>query len=128
MAIPPEPIDEMLPMADAVVIARVVQIVHRDQQAFVPEVQLGVADTPRELPLQIVSLDIQEVLSGEIFRVGQIIEVLKPPGAYALRPDVTGPFLLMHREGDPRPIIIGRYGPDSYSLHVIKAAITKHNR
>lgn len=128
MAMPPDPIDEVLPQADAAYVAEVTQILHQDEQEKVPELSdPGDVDIPRDLPAQTVELRIAERLFGDLAGVGDTITVSKPAGEYVLRAGVQGPFLLA-RQDDNTPVIIGLYGPDTYSLRVLKAAIQKHGR
>lgn len=127
MALPPDPIDEVLPQASAAVVAQVGSILFQDEQAFVPQVgDTDIVDVPRELPLQKATLQIKEVLFGSLTSSGQTLEVRKPAGEYVLRAGVEGPFLLSQTD-DGVAEIVGLYGPDTYSLHQIKASIAKHN-
>ena len=127
MALPPEPIDQILPLAHAGVLAKVTKIIRQEKQSFIPQPSdPDMVDIPRELPLQIVQLQIQETLFGDLGNVGTTIEVLKPAGEYVLREGVEGPFLLQRFVEHSSPQILGMYGPDSYSLKVIRAAMTKH--
>lgn len=129
MALPPEPIDEMLPLADDGVVADITQIVHRDPQTHIPTVtHPGEVDLPRDLPAQHVNITITEVLFGSHYRVGQQVIVLKPAGDYVLRAGISGPLLLAHSPDKTMPTILGRYGPDTWSLSVLRAAIAKHGK
>ena len=62
MAIPPEPIDELLPKAHSVVLAEVSQILKQGKQAALPEGEPGASDLPGELAKQRVELHLREVL------------------------------------------------------------------
>lgn len=111
MAIPPEPIAELLPLAGAVVLARVVKILVQDPQAPLPEAEEGATDVDGELARQQVLLQLDEVLRGEL-QAGDRLEVVKPAGDYTLQPGMHGPFLLDTTEQPP--VVLGRYGPDTY--------------
>ncbi len=125
MALPPEPLEEVLPQANAAVVAKVGEILFRAEQDFIPDVgDTDVVDVPRDLPLQKVTLQVSEVLFGTLAIAGQTIEVVKPPGDYILRVGVEGPFLLAQKE-DNTTEIIGRYGPDTYSLNYLRSALSK---
>lgn len=128
MALPPEPVDELLDYVDAGAMAVVEEILFRGKQEFVPEPdEPDTVDIPRDLPEQVLTLTIKEVLFGDLVKQGETIEVFKPPGDYVLRAGVEGPFLLFKEEEDERPVIAGRYGPDNYSPNVLKTAIKRHN-
>ncbi len=128
MALPPDPIDELLPEVDACAIAVVEEILFRGKQEFVPNPEEpDTVDIPRDLPEQVAMLTIKEVLFGDLVLQGETVEVFKPPGDYVLREGVEGPFLLYQDDEDERPVIAGRYGPDSYSPSVLKSAIKRHN-
>ena len=129
MALPPDPIDEVLPQAQAVVVAEVDEILFRARQEDVPQSEDPyMVDIPRDLPLQRVRLKISEVLDGSQVSGGQAVEAVKPPGEYVLRAGVSGPFLLHWKEGETQPTILGMYGPDTYSLRVVKVALKAHGR
>lgn len=128
MALPPEPIDEVLPSAQVGVIAKVTKILHRDKQADIPNVTEGEADLPRELPMQLIEMCIEEVLFGSAYSQGSTMQAKKPAGDYTLREGVGGGFLLTTAKDASIPEILGRYGPDTWSLKVLRAAIAKHQR
>jgi len=97
-ALPPEPLAEMLPAARLVVVATVA----------------GRQVAPR----QQVTLTITRVLRGPAL---QSITVFKPAGGYALSAGNHGPFLL---DGTTHgATILGRYGPDTWRLQDIEAAL-----
>ena len=128
MAIPPDPIEEVLPQAHTGVVATVTQLVHREKQKAVPEHEdPSFVGSILELPAEIVQLQIKEVLFGSLVQTGQTLEVLKPPGEYALREGVEGPFLLRQEEQESRPLILGLYGPDTYTVNTIRQARNKLN-
>lgn len=118
MAIPPDPIEEVLPNATLVIDAEVkdVQNGPPTPKANAPP---GWTDTPQKVGSQVVTLTIKRVLKGET--TAKEITVDKPVGAYALRAGNKGPFLLDNSR--PRPMILGRYGPDTYSFDKIEQAL-----
>lgn len=123
MAIPPDPIAEIIDEVRGVVIAEVTHVIERWAQGRLPTGDEGQSDVPGVLSKQKVRLKITEVLAGE-YAAGSDIEVIKPDGDYLLAVGNTGPFLL----GEPlerlkSPTIIGRYGPDSYRRDVIEQAL-----
>lgn len=118
MAKPPEPIAEVLPRAAWVVEAEVAEIVAVGPPVPRVEVPEGFVGHEQNVASQVVRLRVLRVLRGEPVTE---LEVEKPEAGYALRPGVRGPFLL---DGSfPRPVILGRYGPDSYSLAKVEAAL-----
>lgn len=125
MAIPPDPIDEVISEASAAVMARVTRIVERGKQAPLPKLERpGLVDQPGALASQRVELVIDEVLFGDAtLTAGAHIEVTKPEGDYTLSEGNHGPFLLGGEKNDE---ILGRYGPDSYRRDVIEAAHQRH--
>lgn len=131
MAIPPEPIDEIMPLVDAVVLAEVVDVIERGPQAPIPQPTLpDEVDLPCVLAYQIVTLRVSEVLAGSLAPApDELLTVRKPAGDYTLRSGNKGPFLLQNpgpHNPHPEPVIIGRYGPDSYRLEVLKEAVPRH--
>lgn len=119
MAIPPDPIDEVLPLAVLVVEAEVKEVVSSGPQPPRVEAAPGKTSVPDQVRAQVVKLTVQRVLHGD--RKLKELTVEKPLGAYALRPGNKGPFLI---DGStPTPRILGRYGPDTYSVSQIEAAL-----
>lgn len=130
MALPPEPIDEVLPLADACMIAKVTQIISSGKQSFIPDTSKDpeIVEVPRDLPEQYVELEVKELLFGKMYKVGQKLQIQKPSGDYVLKINLEAPFLIHHAEGAKHPEILGRYGPDTWSLRVLKAAIAHHKK
>lgn len=117
MALPPEPIDEVMPSADSGVLAVVTRIVEQaPQEAVAPS-----ADTslPTAAARQRVELEVKAVLFGALAAGARVLAV-KPAGGYALREGNHGPFLLGTREGEVE--ILGRYGPDTWAEAAVKQA------
>ena len=118
MAKPPEPIDEVLPGADAAVLAEVTKIVTQDPQAPASG-DPNATSTPHPAARQVVELTISKVIFG---KVGATVQVTKPAGAYALRAGNKGPFLLGKNE------ILGRFGPDTWPESAVVQAATRHGK
>ena len=130
MALPPDPIEDVLPLASAVVLAQVSSIVSQSPQEPIP------ASDPRrkggqQQPLadQLVTLRIETVLRGDSISTGAELQAHKPSGDYSLAEGVSGPFLLAEKnDNEAAYTILGRYGPDSYRQHVIEAALAKSKK
>lgn len=117
MAIPPEPLQQVLPKARWVVEAEVEAVLSEGPQpALRSEPRPSAGNLVRS---QSVRLKIRRVLRGPAQPSSLVVE--KPEGAYLLRAGNHGPFLL--DESEP-PRILGRYGPDSYALKTLEAALT----
>ncbi|MBI5496835.1 MAG: hypothetical protein HY904_17610 [Deltaproteobacteria bacterium] len=106
MAKPPEPLAWVLPSAVLVVEADVVEVVATETPS-----------TPGKAPPQVVRLQVRRVLRGT---AEGVLEVRKPEGSYQLSAGNTGPFLV--GAGQPGEIL-GRYGPDTWRLADIEAAL-----
>jgi hypothetical protein len=88
-----------------------------------PKDNKGWADLPGEVAQQTVRVRVDDVVFGALGAKGAEIELTKPSGDYPLKPGVKGPFLLRAPAAKEKlPVIVGRYGPDSYRLDVIEAA------
>src|SRR3954463_13155280 len=121
MAIPPDPIEELLPNAALVVDAEVKEIVQNGPAAPKVNAPPGWTDTGQKAGSQIVKLTVKRVLKGATDVKELTVE--KPAAGYALRAGVKGPFLLDGSK--PHPVILGRYGPDSYSFEKVEKALKK---
>ncbi len=129
MAIPPDPIDTVLPKATAAVVAEVTRIVAQDPQKPLPRVKEGTTDVPGQLARQVVELRVKEAIFGQAPAAGGTLQAEKPAGEYTLAPGNQGPFLLAGRAGPgAKPVILGRYGPDTYPVDLIKARLAKHGK
>jgi hypothetical protein len=124
MAIPPDPIDEVLPTATAAVMAAVTCVVTQDPQPPLPAVPEGFTGAQGQVARQVVELEISEVLFGDL-SAGKRIVVEKPAGEYALSAGNTGPFLLQQTKVTQ---ILGRYGPATYSRELIVGAARRAGR
>lgn len=120
MAIPPEPLEELLPAIVAAFDGEVVEVIQSGAQPPIPPHEPGATSVGIKAPRQVVRLKVKAVLSGRL-AVGDHVEVIKPEAGYALRVGNHGPFLL--DGGSPQPTILGRYGPDSYSFDKLRAAL-----
>ena len=119
MAIPPEPIEEVLPAANAAVLAEVQKVLVQDPQKPAAPHEPDATSVPGEAARQVVALTVKEVLFGDV-KAGTTLEVVKPAGDYALREGSHGPFLL--KTAGKAIEIVGRYGPDTYSADTIRNA------
>ncbi|MDP2342071.1 MAG: hypothetical protein Q8O67_14025 [Deltaproteobacteria bacterium] len=127
MAIPPEPIDSVLFDAKAVVVGEVVAIV--TEGAPLPKKtppKKDHKDVGNLAAWQKLSLRVDDVLlAGLDVKKGESLDVLKPEGHYGLPVGAKGPFLLGAAGADGLPVILGRYGPDSYRQEVVEAALKR---
>lgn len=120
MAKPPELIEEVLPAADAAVIAVVSKIVEQaPQPAYEKTLE---KDVPSIAARQVVELKVSKVLFGAM-KVGAVVKVTKPDGDYALREGNSGPFVL--GQGKTGVEILGRYGPDTWREAAVAQAANK---
>ncbi len=115
MAIPPEPIEDVLPDAVLVVDAEVTEVLSTGPATAKVDARPGATSTGAKAPSQKVKLTVKRVLHGPATK--EII-VEKPEAGYALRAGNKGPFLI-----DKKNVILGRYGPDSYSFEKIEKAL-----
>ncbi len=119
MAKPPEPIEEVLPKATWVVEAEVAEVLTQGPE--VPKVPAppGAADVGHHVRSQTVKLKVSRVLKGKVGTTELVAE--KPVAGYALKTGNKGPFLL--DDSKPNPVILGRYGPDTYRLPKIEDSL-----
>jgi hypothetical protein len=132
MALPPEPIDDVIPKASACVLAKVSRVVQQDPAPPPPgqPPKRGAADVPgNDAPRQVVELEVGEVVFGGLAKAGAKVEVEKPAGDYALVVGNQGPFVLASAAAlGGRPRILGRYGPDTWTVERIKHAAKAHGK
>lgn len=122
MALPPEPIEELLPKASLVVEAEVADVISTGMKPPEKKAPKGFTSTGQQNASQRVALQIKRVLKGALPHAGAArIEVSKPVGAYTLRPGSAGAFLL-DDEGKGL-VILGRYGPDTYSVRSVEETL-----
>jgi hypothetical protein len=119
MALPPEPIEEVLPKAKWVVDAEVKEVTGHGPAPDRIDAPPGHTSVGNKAPAQLITLTIKRVLRGD--PGAKELTVEKPAAGYALREGNKGPFLL--DEGSPTPLILGRYGPDTYSWEKIERAL-----
>ena len=119
MAIPPEPLQEILPQAASVIDAEVVEVLSNGPDPKQPEARPGATSTGHLVASQVVKLKVKRVLKGQV--AGEVV-VEKPEAGYALRAGNKGPFVL---DGSKQPRILGRYGPDSWSMSKLEEALKK---
>jgi len=115
MAIPPEPIEDVLPDAVLVVDAEVIEVLSIGPATPKVHARPGATSTGAKSPSQKVKLKVKRVLHGP--KTTELV-VEKPEAGYALRVGNHGPFLI-----DASNVILGRYGPDSYSLEKVEKAL-----
>lgn len=118
MAKPPELIDEVLPGADAAVLAEVSRVITQDPQQLASG-DPNATSTPHQAARQVVELKVTKVLFGSLVKVGATVQVTKPAGAYALQAGNKGPFVLGKNE------ILGRFGPDTWPEALVVSAASR---
>jgi len=117
MALPPEPIDEVMPAANDAVLAVVNRVVEQaPQKALERTLETSL---PTSAARQVVELKVTKVLFGGL-KPGALVQAVKPEGAYALREGNQGPFVLGTTDGAVE--ILGRYGPDTWPEAEVKQA------
>lgn len=125
MALPPEPIDELIPSAEAGVLAEVTRVLTQDPEPPARAGEPGATSAPTQAARQVVELKVTGTLFGEV-KSGALLQVTKPAGAYALRAGNQGPFLL--GKAGTATQILGRYGPDTWPEAVVREAAKKHQK
>lgn len=126
MAIPPDPIEEVLEGASAAVMAEVTAVLTEDPQKPFTKTDPGTTSAGGEVARQVVELKVNERLFGEV-KPGAKLKAVKPAGEYKLVVGNSGPFLLQ-LPSSGEPVILGRYGPDSYGRNAIVDAAKKAGR
>lgn len=115
MAIPPEPLSELLARASSIVVGEVVEVLatgklpKRAVKLKKSDVDVGI-----KTPSQKVRLRVSRTLKG--MSATEVI-VDKPESAYRLLVGDAGPFFV------EAGTIIGRYGPNTHPLAKIEAAL-----
>jgi hypothetical protein len=120
MALPPEPLQDVLPQAAVVVEAEVVEVVSSAAPVAQAPQAPGVTGGSHKVAAQVVKLRITRVLKGDV--KGELL-VDKPEGDYALKAGNKGPFVLA--KGTAHLVILGRYGPDTWRVDALEAALRK---
>lgn len=131
MAIPPEPIDSVLFDAKAVVTGEVVAVVAEGPALPRTPKKKGYSDIGNKANWQKLTVRVDDVLqAGFNVKKGATVDVVKPVAAYALSVGVKGDFLLGNPEdgaGADGPVILGRYGPDSYRHDAVVEALKRRS-
>lgn len=118
MARRPDPLETVLPQAEHVVVAEVIEVVSTGEAPPPPDspyvgdphaASVGYLSAEQE-----VRLRVDRVLRGDL---GAEVVVRKPRAPYTLGPGDHGPFLIA--DG----VILGAYGPDTYRLEAIQIAV-----
>jgi hypothetical protein len=116
MALPPEPLATVLPLATVIVQGEVVRIVHTGKAPPPSTAPKNASDRGTRYAEQTVELRVEKALRGK--PSSTLASVKKPEGAYTLEPGMKGVFLL-----DDDSAILGRYGPDTYRADAVEHAL-----
>jgi len=118
MALPPEPLRELMAQATRIVMARVVEVIATGHKPARPSsaatLPKGATDVGYVSAEQRLRLAVERDLVGSGARE---LVVTKPEGPYVLRVGAAGPFFLEAER------ILGRYGPDTHPLAAIEHAL-----
>jgi hypothetical protein len=120
MALPPEPLAELLKDATLVVDAQVLEVLETGAKPDQPQAPAGSTSVGYKSASQVVVLQVNKALKGQ--GAGKVT-VSKPVGSYALKVGNKGAFFL--KEGTPHMEILGRYGPDTHPLPAVEYALSK---
>ena len=118
-ALPPEPVEVLLPKAKFVIEASVARVLYQGEK---PErdTEKNVAGPIPPDRCQVVQLDVTRRVAGA--DPGTSITVVKPLAPYVLKAgQSTSGTAFLVEGGDPFPIILGRYGP--YPSPEVEAAL-----
>jgi hypothetical protein len=118
-ALPPEPVEELLPKAKYVIEASVARVLYRGEKPERDtETNVGGPIPPDRC--QVVHLDVTRRVAGA--DPGTSITVVKPLAPYLLKAgQPTSGTAFLVQGADPFPIILGRYGP--YPTPEVEAAL-----
>jgi hypothetical protein len=120
-ALPPLPLNTVLPHAHFAVVARVAAVLYQERKPPSPKRPPGFAGPIPAEACQVVRLAVQRALLGN---PPATVIVVKPEAPYRLstsRRVHAGTFLL--DTATPYPGILGNYGPDPYAPSDVAAAI-----
>jgi hypothetical protein len=118
-ALPPEPVEELLPQARFVVQANVARVLYQGEKPDRDTHENVAGPIPPER-CQVVQLDVTNVITG--VDPGSSVTVVKPLAPYLLKAgQATSDVAFVVEGGDPFPIILGRYGP--YPVTEVQAAL-----
>ena len=120
MAIPPEPISQLLPSAVWVVEAEVLELLAEGPAPAKRVAPVGHTGVGQTSAAQGARLRVSRVLRGPS-KVAELV-VDKPEAAYLLKVGTRGVFLL---SGGTPPAVLGRYGPDTYPLTSVEQALAE---
>lgn len=122
VALPPEPLEDLLRVASLVVEAEVTAVLAVGEPVAEGDDPPGgwTGPVPPE-PWQLVNLRVHHVLRGPDTAA---LRVRKPVAPYTLTatPPTRGIFLLALADG-PDPIVLGRYGPESWPAEDVAASL-----
>ncbi len=125
MALPPEPLATVKVDAVAAVIGEVTAVVATGPVPPRREGQKGEKDLGNLSAAQELVLRVDTALHGALV-AGQTITVRKPEGAWSASVGNSGAFLLgAPDEAGGAPVILGRYGPDTWRVDDVVAAYTR---
>ena len=118
-ALPPEPVQDLLPKAKYVLEASVARVLYQGDKPDRGGRKNVAGPIPPER-CQVVQLDVTRMIAGA--DAGTSITVVKPLAPYVLKAgqSTSGTSFLVEG-GDPYPIILGRYGP--YPSPEVEAAL-----
>ena len=118
-ALPPEPVQDLLPKAKYVLEASVARVLYQGDKPDRGGRKNVAGPIPPER-CQVVQLDVTRMIAGA--DPGASITVVKPLAPYVLKAgqSTSGTSFLVEG-GDPYPIILGRYGP--YPSPDVEAAL-----
>lgn len=122
-ALPPEPIEELLPGAQTIVTGEVTEVLYDGTPPPTEATDEPIAGPIPPSQCQVVRLEVDDVLLGDA-AAGDELVLVKPEAPYLLETGDTEdgrPYLL---NGDaPYPAILGRYGPGNYGLQEVQSAL-----
>lgn len=116
MAKPPEPLHEVLPQAELIVVATVTCVRSTGLPLpALPARDQHHSDVGARAPEQTLELAVERVLKGK--HQGSLT-VTKPIAGYSVREGTTGAWLI-----DATGVVLGRYGPDSWRAALVESAL-----
>jgi len=115
MAKPPEPLQEILPSASIVVDAVVKEVVSTGPTPPSTGKPEEWTSKGTQNPEQQIVLTVNRVLRG---KADAELRVTKPVAGYMVKAGTKGAWLV-----DDKGVILGRYGPDTWALDKVEAAL-----
>jgi hypothetical protein len=122
-ALPPEPLEDLLPDAQTIVTGEVTDVLYEGTPPPTEATDEPIAGPIPPDRCQVVRLVVDEVLLGEAASGDELV-LVKPEAPYVLETGDTEdgrPYLL--NGATPYPVILGRYGPGNYSLDQVERAL-----